>query len=48
MTVLDPDAEPFNTDPRGQGPAVLTLHLPVQRPDVLVPVVELFPDAPAM
>jgi alpha-L-fucosidase len=44
VTVIDPDAEPSTVHQRGQGPDVLTLQLPVQRPDVLVPVVELFLD----
>ncbi|MGV9304237.1 alpha-L-fucosidase [Nonomuraea sp. NPDC003727] len=38
----DPDQEAQNTRMGGQAPGTLTLELPVRRPDVLVPVVELF------
>jgi alpha-L-fucosidase len=42
MEVIAPDDEPSMVHTGGQGPDVLTIELPVQRPDVLVPVVELF------
>jgi len=40
--VLRPGQEAFNVQPGGLPAGTLTLDLPVQRPDVLVPVVELF------
>ncbi|WP_166852854.1 alpha-L-fucosidase [Isoptericola sp. BMS4] len=45
-TRIDPDQQAWNTTPGGQPPGTLTLHLPAGRPDVAVPVVELFLDAP--
>ncbi|MBP2268653.1 alpha-L-fucosidase [Pseudarthrobacter sp. PvP004] len=39
---VDPDQQAFNTIPGGQPPGTLTIKLPVQRPDVAVPVLELF------
>lgn len=42
FTEVDPDQEAQNTTPGGQPAGTLTLSLPVQRPDVAVPVVELF------
>ena len=40
--VIAPDQEPFLVRPGGLPTDTLTLDLPVQRPDVLVPVIELF------
>jgi alpha-L-fucosidase len=40
--VIASDVEPSMVHAGGQGPGVLTIELPVRRPDVLVPVVELF------
>jgi alpha-L-fucosidase len=42
MRVIEPEATAQNTSMGGLPPGTLTLELPVQRPDVLVPVVELF------
>lgn len=42
MSVVDPKQAANNTIMGGLGADVLTLKLPVQRPDVTVPVVELF------
>lgn len=42
MRVIDPTQAAQNTTLGGLEPNTLTLELPVQRPDVLVPVVELF------
>jgi alpha-L-fucosidase len=42
MLEIAPDREAINTTPGGQPAGTLTLKLPVQRPDVAVPVVELF------
>ncbi|MNI83479.1 hypothetical protein D3C73_1402900 [compost metagenome] len=39
---VDPDQQAFITIPGGQPPGTLTIKLPVQRPDVAVPVLELF------
>lgn len=39
---IDPDQSAQNTTPGGQPAGTLTLHLPIQRPDVAVPVIELF------
>ncbi|WP_090824440.1 MULTISPECIES: alpha-L-fucosidase [unclassified Arthrobacter] len=39
---VDPNQQAFNTVPGGQPPGTLTIKLPVQRPDVAVPVLELF------
>lgn len=44
-TVLDPEQAAWNTVPSGQRPGTLTLVLPVTRPDVAVPVIELVLDA---
>jgi alpha-L-fucosidase len=41
-TVTDPDQTAQNTTMGGLAPGTLTLELPTQRPDVLVPVIELF------
>jgi alpha-L-fucosidase len=41
MHVIDPDQQAQNTAMSGT-PGALTLELPVQKPDVAVPVVELF------
>jgi alpha-L-fucosidase len=41
-TVVDPSQAAQNTTMAGLPPGTLTLELPIQRPDVLVPVVELF------
>ncbi|WOH18393.1 alpha-L-fucosidase [Paenarthrobacter sp. GOM3] len=45
---LDPQQQAMNLTPGGQPPGTLTIKLPVQRPDVAVPVLELFlkPGAP--
>jgi len=40
--VHDPSAEAHNTTMGSAGDDVLTLKLPIQKPDVLVPVIELF------
>lgn len=45
-TVLDPEQAAWNTVPGGQAAGTLTLLLPVARPDVAVPVVELVLTAP--
>lgn len=42
LTELDPDREALTTEPGGQPPGTLTLTLPTVRPDVEVPVVEMF------
>ncbi|WP_022868757.1 alpha-L-fucosidase [Schaalia vaccimaxillae] len=39
---LPPEAEALTTEPGGQPEGTLTLVLPVRKPDVLVPVIELF------
>ncbi len=41
MTEIDPNAPPQNTHIQGT-PGELTLQLPIQKPNVLVPVVELY------
>lgn len=41
-TDADPAKVAFNTEPGGQPAGTLTLTLPAVRPDVLVPVIELF------
>jgi alpha-L-fucosidase len=41
MSEIDPNEKPQNTHIQGT-PGELTLHLPIQKPNVLVPVVELF------
>jgi alpha-L-fucosidase len=38
----DPDGEPYATRPGAQPAGTLTLELPVRRPDVAIPVIELF------
>ncbi|MFC0629108.1 alpha-L-fucosidase [Kribbella deserti] len=43
-TVEDPNRAAQNTTMGGQPEGTLTLHLPIQRPDVAVPVIELFLD----
>lgn len=40
-TASDPDQKPSNMTPAGERAGTLTVHLPVRRPDVLLPVVEL-------
>ena len=42
MREIDPDLEAFATGIGGQPAGTLTLVLPVRRPDVAVPVIELF------
>ncbi|PYI37872.1 alpha-L-fucosidase [Arthrobacter psychrolactophilus] len=42
MMVLDPGQAAGHMTPAGQAPGTLTLKLPVQRPGVAVPVIELF------
>ncbi len=42
MREIDPDLEAFTTGIGGQPRGTLTLMLPVRRPDVAVPVIELF------
>jgi alpha-L-fucosidase len=42
MKVIGPDVESSMTTVGSQGSDVLTLELPTRRPDVLVPVIELF------
>jgi alpha-L-fucosidase len=42
MRVIDPDATAVNTTMGGLSADTVTLDLPVQRPDVQVPVIELF------
>ena len=42
MSVVDPSQAAQNTTMGGISPDMLTLHLPVQKPDVAVPVIELF------
>lgn len=41
-TQIDPDQQAMNMTPGGQPPGTLTLTLPTVRPEVAVPVVELF------
>jgi len=41
MLAIDPDQPAQNTTMQGR-PGTLTLELPVQRPPVAVPVIELF------
>jgi alpha-L-fucosidase len=40
--VAEPGQAAHGTSPGGQPEGTLTLELPVQRPDVAVPVIELF------
>lgn len=40
-SVTDPAQQATHMTPAGEAPGTLSVHLPVQRPDVLVPVVEL-------
>ncbi|UNK69474.1 alpha-L-fucosidase [Microbacterium sp. H1-D42] len=40
-SVIDPDQQATHMTPAGQAEGTLTVHLPVRRPDVLVPVIEL-------
>ena len=42
MSVVDPEQTALNTTMGGLGSDILTLELPIQRPNVAVPVVELF------
>lgn len=42
MMVIDSDQQAGHMTPAGQEVGTLTLKLPVQRPDVVVPVIELF------
>ncbi len=46
MLVLDADQTAGHMTPAGQAPGTLTLKLPIQRPNVSVPVVELFLNSP--
>ena len=39
-SVTDPSQEATQMTPAGEDPGTLTVHLPVRRPDVLMPVVE--------
>ena len=39
---IDPHQQAQNTTMGGAGADTLTLRLPVQKPDVVVPVIELF------
>ena len=39
---VDPGQQAMNMTPGGQPAGTLTIKLPVQRPDVAVPVLELF------
>ena len=48
MMVLDADQAAGHMTPAGQAPGTLTLKLPVQRPNVSVPVVELFLNTPPL
>ncbi|WP_106814193.1 alpha-L-fucosidase [Microbacterium timonense] len=45
-SVTDPEQVPSNMVPAGEAEGTLTVHLPVVRPDVLVPVIELTLSAP--
>lgn len=40
-TATDPSQQASHMTPAGEAPGTLTVHLPVRRPDVLVPVIEL-------
>jgi alpha-L-fucosidase len=40
-SVSDPDRQANVLTPAGEAPGTLTVHLPVRRPDVLLPVIEL-------
>ncbi|BDZ38519.1 alpha-L-fucosidase [Microbacterium suwonense] len=40
-SVTDPEQQASHMTPAGEAEGTLTVHLPVQRPDVLVPVIEL-------
>lgn len=40
-SVIDPDQAASNMTPAGEPVGTLTVHLPIRRPDVLVPVIEL-------
>jgi alpha-L-fucosidase len=42
IEVMDPKRRALTTTPGGVGDTVLTLTLPVQRPEVMVPLIELF------
>lgn len=42
FTSVDPHQQAQNTTPGGQAAGTLTLTLPIQQPDVAVPVVEIF------
>jgi alpha-L-fucosidase len=42
MREINPDMRAFTTGVGGQPAGTLTLSLPVRRPDVAVPVIELF------
>ncbi len=46
MEVIDPREQAQNTKLGGIGEGTLTLKLPVQRPAVAVPVIELFLQEP--
>lgn len=45
MKEFSPDAQALTTEPGAQPAGTLTLELPVRRPDVLVPVIELYLDS---
>ena len=40
-SVIDPDQAASNMTPAGEAEGTLTVHLPIRRPDVLLPVIEL-------
>jgi len=40
-SMADPDQQPSHMTPAGEAEGTLTVHLPVRRPDVLMPVIEL-------
>jgi alpha-L-fucosidase len=42
MRVIDPNQRAQNTTMGGMPPGTLTLELPVQKPPVALPVIELF------
>ncbi|GAA1300783.1 MAG: alpha-L-fucosidase [Brachybacterium tyrofermentans] len=44
LSTIDPDQQAMNMTPAGLGPDVLTMTLPIRRPDVLLPVIELWFD----
>ncbi len=44
LSTIDPDQQAMNMTPAGLGSDVLTMTLPIRRPDVLLPVIELWFD----